>query len=159
MPAAWLGPLNALGGRSWWRSVGHPRKGCGASLRSYTNAAHWALTHFPWRFAQRVWTLPEGNNANTAGFALLLLASYLIGRQLPHPVTVARARCVEDGWPAEDLLFSHFKEESDGLSSRATVKFLVQGQNLKVLRVELRQRTYFLPWSVAEVREEDGRKQ
>ena len=89
------------------------------------------------------------------GVLLLLLASVAVTWLQPSAVEVARARCLSEGWRAEDLVLREYRGTGTLFNQRETVEFQVKGaQPPKTVRVELRKPVYFLGWQVMEVGEE-----
>ena len=89
------------------------------------------------------------------GVLLLLLASGAVTWLQPSAVEVARARCVSEGWRAEDLVLREYRGTGTLFNQRETVEFQVKGaQPPKAVRVELRKPVCFLRWQVMEVGEE-----
>jgi hypothetical protein len=89
-------------------------------------------------------------------FAVLLAASFVAAYYQPAPVDTARAACTDRGIGAEKLALLGFRGTGQLFGRRETIEFRVQGANPpKKIVVELHQWAYFLPWQVADFREED----
>jgi hypothetical protein len=89
------------------------------------------------------------------GVLLLLLASVAAALLRPSAVEVARARCLADGWRAEDLGLRGYRGTGVLFGRREVVEFQVIGAAPpKTVLVELRKPVYFMGWQVVEVREE-----
>ena len=89
-------------------------------------------------------------------FGLLLAASLVAAYLQPEPEAVARAACAERGVGGAGLALAGFRRSGWLVAGRETVEFHVQGANPpKKIAVELHQIAYFLPWQVAEVRDDN----
>jgi hypothetical protein len=92
-------------------------------------------------------------------FGLLFLASLVAWGLQPAAVDVARAKCIERGWPADDLVPAGFHHTSGwlGLGEHQTVDFVVKDTNpLKRVRVTMRRPVYFLGWQAVDCQEQPG---
>lgn len=72
---------------------------------------------------------------------------------------VARAKCVEQGWPAHDLVHAGFHYTSGwlGFGDHQAVDFVVRDTNpLKRVRVTLHRPMYFLGWQAVDCQEQAG---
>ena len=97
---------------------------------------------------------------------LLLAANFFVGvGSSTTVVEVARARCVEDGFPAEKMVLIRYAGDSGmfGFGQTATVEFGADrsfgpdGKNKMeplMLRVKLCRRMNLLPWEVVSVEHE-----
>jgi hypothetical protein len=91
--------------------------------------------------------------------ACLLLAASLVAWYLqPSPVDVARRHCAGQGFADDNVALLGYQGSGGLFHNKETVRFQLRGAApAKKLVVELWQPVYFLPWQVADFREEADR--
>lgn len=87
---------------------------------------------------------------------LLVLTAVASEFLQPGALDVARARCAEQGWPADRLAVAKYARTGTVLfGDDATVEFLVRGTDPpKRLRVTLRRPAFLLGWQVEDCQEQ-----
>ena len=89
------------------------------------------------------------------GVALLLLGTLVAAFLQPSQVDVARAKCREQGWRAEDLVLRRVGWQG-AITKSGVVEFQTRGARPpKTIRVTLRQPVYFLGWQVVDYQEQE----
>jgi hypothetical protein len=84
----------------------------------------------------------------TVVFLLAVFAAFLTLRvRQPWPTDVAKAYCVEQGWPEADLSVAAFTVRDGMTGGTATADFWVRGpEPMTKLRVTLTRRAFGLRW-------------
>jgi hypothetical protein len=90
--------------------------------------------------------------------AVLLLASVVAWLLQSSAIDVARAKCLEVGWPAEKLRATGYHSRGNiFLGEQQRVDFAVEGTNpLRQFQVTLHRRAHFLGWRVIDCPEPDS---
>jgi hypothetical protein len=89
-------------------------------------------------------------------FGLLFAAGLVAAYLQQEPEGVARAACAERGVGAGGLALLGYHNTGWPIAQRASIEFQVQGAKPpKKIKVELYRWTYFLPWRVENIREEN----